>query len=268
MQNDETIWSCIGNNGFCSFKVKVKTPPEVFCRNEHNVTGICSRVTCPLANSNYATVVEKEGICYLYMKTVERAHTPKNMWERVKLSRNFAEALQQIDSNLQFWPSHMINRVKQRLTRIRQTLIRMRKLSLRDRQVALVPVKQKTVRRERQREEKAEQAANVEKAVSEELLERLRRGNYAIYNYPSSIFNKAVDSLETEEPELVEEELNEEDYEHDIEDELGNMAFIEDSEEEEEEEEEVVRMKLVSKKKPRKLLEYEEDEDDLEIVSR
>lgn len=264
MQNDETIWSCIGNNGFCSFKVKVKTPPEVFCRNEHNVSGVCSKVTCPLANSNYATVIEKEGVCYLYMKTVERAHTPKNMWERVKLSRNFAEALQQIDAQLEFWPSHMINRVKQRLTRIRQTLIRMRKLSLRDRQVSLVPIKQKTVRRERQREEKAEQAANVEKAVSEELLERLRKGNYAIYNYPSNLFNKAVDRLEPlEEPELVEEDI---DMEHDLEDELANFAFIEDSEEEEEEEEEVTK-KLPGKKK--KVLEYEEmDYDEPETLTR
>jgi len=256
MQNDESIWSCIGNTGFCSFKVKVKTPPQVFCRNEHNVTGICSKVTCPLANSNYATVIEKEGVCYLYMKTVERAHTPKNMWERIKLSRNFGEALQQIDANLQFWPNHMINRVKQRLTRIRQTLIRMRKLSLRDRQVALVPVKQKTVRRERAREEKAEQAANVEKAVSEELMDRLRKGTYAIYNYPSTLFNRAVDSLETEEPEIVEEDI---DFEHDVEDELANFAFVEDSEEEEEEE--------VPKKK-RKMIEYEEEEEEAEVVTR
>ena len=253
MQNDETIWSCIGGGGFCSFKVKVKTPPQVFCRNEHNVTGICSKVTCPLANSQYATVVEKEGVCYLYMKTIERAHSPKNLWERVKLSRNYGEALKQIDSELAFWPLHAINRVKQRLTRIRQTLIRMRKLTLRDRQTVLVPIKNKTVRRERTREEKAEQAANVEKAVSEELMARLKKGAYAVYNYPSALFNKAVGELE-EEREEVEEDL---DWEHDVEDELGNFAFVEEEEEEEEEQ-------VTESYKGKRIIEYEEEEDDEE----
>ena len=85
MQNDETIWSCIGTAGFCSFKVKTKQPPKLFCRNEYNVTGVCSKVTCPLANANYATVQEKEGVCYLFIKTVERAHLPRDLWEKIKL---------------------------------------------------------------------------------------------------------------------------------------------------------------------------------------
>lgn len=36
------------------------------------------------------------GVLYLYMKTIERAHTPKHMWEKVKLSNNYAVALQQV----------------------------------------------------------------------------------------------------------------------------------------------------------------------------
>lgn len=33
---------------------------------------------------------------YLYVKTVERAHSPANMWEKIKLSNNYAKALEQV----------------------------------------------------------------------------------------------------------------------------------------------------------------------------
>merc|ERR1719409_2128319 len=122
------------------------------------------------------------------------------------------EALEQIRTNMEYWPEHQVNRCKQRLTRMRQMVLRMRRLS-KNPGVKLVPIKKKTERREATREAKAERAAKVDLAIERELLERLKQGTYGdIYNFPKKQFNKILEEGEEdqEEDEPGEEEDEEE----------------------------------------------------------
>jgi protein MAK16 len=210
MQNDEVIWGVIGSN-HCSYRTSTAT--ENFCRNPYNVTGLCNRRSCPLANSRYATIIEKEGVCYLYKKVPERAHTPKNLWERVKLLQNYEKALDQIQDHLEYWPEFLIHKNKQRFTKIVQYIIRKKKIQ-KHTDTNIVVVKKKTERREKQREEHAERAAQIEIAIEKELFERLKNGTYEdIYNYPPQLYNKWLDKNKVEEVEYVEEDIQESDQE-------------------------------------------------------
>eukprot|EP00919_Chromeraceae_sp_WS-2016_P067632 GHVR01159848.1.p1 GENE.GHVR01159848.1~~GHVR01159848.1.p1 ORF type:complete len:315 (+),score=82.62 GHVR01159848.1:76-1020(+) len=200
MINDDHTWTTLRycGGGFCSFRCKVMK--EDFCRNKYNNTGLCNRSSCPLANSDYGTVLVENGVCYLLLKTVERAHTPKSLWERVKLSRDYTQALAEIDAHMKnAYSCGLLNRCKQRFTRLRQTLMRMRRLRLSVRPT-LVVEKRKTEVRDRAREEKAERAAEVDVAIENELLDRLKRGTYGdIYNFPMRNFEAVMNANEEDE---------------------------------------------------------------------
>jgi len=156
-----------------------------------------------LANSRYATVIEKKGACYLYMKTIERAHLPKQLWEKVKLPKNYSKALEVIDEHLEFWAKFQRHKCKQRLTKLHQMLIRSRKLKVSGMhtQEEMESINKRYEKRETKREAKALIAAKLETAIEKELLSRLQKGTYKdIYNLEQTEFEKALD-----EEELVDE---------------------------------------------------------------
>jgi protein MAK16 len=245
MQHDEMIWQVV-NHQFCSFKTtigKAKSDKTHFCRNPYSVTGLCNRTSCPLANSKYATIREDNGRIYLYIKTIERAHSPKNLWEKIILSRNYGKAIVQLDEHLQYFPKVLIHRNKQRLTKIYQYLLRMRKIELKQRAGKTskkVSIHRKIEQREERRERKALIAAKIERNIEKELIERLAKGTYGdIYNFPEMPYQKALDTIMDKEDDAegesttIGDEISDDEEEVDDETEHSMVEYVEDLESEE-----------------------------------
>ena len=183
----------------------------------------------------------------MYIKTAERAHAPKKMWQKIRLKKQYSEALKQVDEHLAYWPKFLVHKNKQRLTKITQYLIRMRKLQLKVKP-KLVTMPARKEKMEKRREKKAEAAAQLDRAIEKELLERLKSGTYGdIYNFPSLQYERVLSK------EAVTEDGQE--IEHDVMDEVDEEyeEYIEDEEESEEEEIEYLDD-----------VDFEESEDDME----
>lgn len=253
MNHDEVMWNVMGQ-GFCSFKVKTRDDKVRFCRNPYNVTGLCSRGTCPLSNAQYATIIEHEDELYLYIKTAERAHLPRRQWEKVKLDPSFPVALEQLDEQLQWWDRRMVNKVKARLLRLKQYLMRKRKMMM-EPQTEYASVNKRQEHKLLRREVKAERAARIELEIERELLDRLKKGAYdSVVNYNAEIFDKMLDDEQVEE----DEELDEEDEDMD----LYDMDEEDDLEDEDFDEFEVE--KETAKPLPKQFVMADDDEDDIE----
>ncbi|KAL5419196.1 hypothetical protein PMIN06_002672 [Paraphaeosphaeria minitans] len=220
MASDDLVWSVIGTD-FCSFKLKTTKDQVFWCalaflpkiwnqltkrsRNEHNVSGFCSRQFCPLANSRYATIRAdpKTQNLYLYIKEAERSHLPSKWWERIRLPSNYTKALELVDSHLQYFPKVIQHKNKQRLTRLTQVNLRIKKLAKEEERLGerLVPrLAPKVRRREEGRERKALAAAKVERAIERVLIDRLRSGAYGDrpLNVEPNVWKRVMKGLEKE----------------------------------------------------------------------
>ncbi|CRG98832.1 nucleolar preribosomal assembly protein, putative [Plasmodium relictum] len=253
MQNDSVTWEILGK-GKCSFKKKLET--ETFCLNEYNVTGLCTKVNCPLSNSVYGTVILDKGKIYLYLKCAEKVHLPNMMWTKLLLSLNRKEAFNAIYKEMKYsFNIKQIKKCMKRYVRIKEILKRSRKLIL-QKKVKLLPVKKKTERRDRTRENKALKAANILNNVEKELLNRLNNGLYGnLYKFLtpkkkiknkdselSKIFNEMKEKKMIKKKETIKEAIENEEYENisqtNLSDENEEVDDYEEDDYEEDEDEE------------------------------
>ncbi|SCM00021.1 protein MAK16, putative [Plasmodium chabaudi adami] len=253
MYNDSVTWEILGQ-GKCSFKKK--TEQQMFCLNDYNVTGLCTKVNCPLSNSVYGTVILDKGEIYLYLKCPERAHLPSELWSKISLTLNKKESFNIIYKEMKH--THNIKQIKKcmkRYIRIKEILKRSRKLVL-QKQLKLVPIKKKTERRDRTRENKALKAANILNNVEAELINRLNTGVYGnLYKFLTP--KKKIKNKESELAKIFSEievsnvgkkkkkqlgeemeEIEEEDDEEEEEDEEDDEEEDDEDEEEDDEEDE------------------------------
>lgn len=173
---DNEIWKNIGNKKFCSFKKK--TDIEYLCKNKNNLTGLCNSSSCPLANTKFATIRTIDEELYLFIKEPERINTPIEQFEKIKLSKNYDEAIKQIDTELMYWDKFIIHKCKQKLTKFFEYLQRLDYFKEHGRIEYMKRVKKKVTRAEKLAALANLETLDFEKQIGEELLMRLESGVY------------------------------------------------------------------------------------------
>lgn len=228
-QPDDLIWQVL-NDQFCSFKVKTRAPEtNALCRNEYNLTGLCNRSSCPLANTDYATVRADGDKLVLFVKRPECQHEPRKMWERIMLSDSKTEkAKQMILAKLEGQTPFVRDKCLARYERLVEIRGKERQLAKHpDRAPVVEVIKSKHERKERSREMRALTVSRLEQAIEGELLKRLQSGVYGdMYNLKQKEFEDVLEEgtnklefIEDDEEE-DEEELEEEyEYDYDLEEE-------------------------------------------------
>mmetsp|Transcript_9928 Transcript_9928/g.14627 ORF Transcript_9928/g.14627 Transcript_9928/m.14627 type:complete len:306 (-) Transcript_9928:43-960(-) len=210
--SDRVIWMVL-NKTQCSYQFAPPNMKERFCTHPKNVDGQCKKMFCPLANGQYATVVEEEGKIFLCLKTAERQHLPADWWEKIQLDEENGEEV--IQEHLQYFVhGGLIKRNKERYHRLVENLQRIRRIrsEVRGR---VVNFNKKSERRLRSREKKALVAAKLNENIEKEMLKRLHAG----------VYNNMYDDLMDKEEE---EELDKHEIEARKKEKLAEKEFVED----------------------------------------
>merc|ERR1712176_485758 len=118
------------------------------------------------------TIIEDKGYCYLMIKSIERAHLPNNLWEKIRLKQDYLKALKQIEMRLRFWPKFFIHKNKQRFTKITKYLFQVRKSNFEITQNLIGNFK-KHKKQILKKGSKIEMAARIEISIEEDLKYRL-----------------------------------------------------------------------------------------------
>lgn len=156
-----------------------------------------------------------------------------------------------------------------RYVRFQEYLRRVDRLKDDPNQPILAVKKSKVIKRERSRENRAKQVAQIENAIEKELLDRLQKGVYGdIYNLPQKTFDTILEKHGTAQ-EMEEEVLEEDEYEYvegeeeeNLDEEDSEVEYLDEFEASDEELiqdlEDIVSSKR-SKKKAHVEVEYEEE---------
>ncbi|KAG0440005.1 Protein mak16 [Dictyocoela muelleri] len=169
--SDENIWKMIGGDkNYCTYKLKTDTIS--LCKNKYNVTGICDRISCPLANSKYATIKEENGKIFALLKEPERNNTPSNRYEKIEIID-----FNQIDEILKYFNKDIIHRCKQRYVKLIKCLER-KEIIDKEGVPEIIPKRKRQLRIERSRGKKEFMKLDIKKQVQEELIERMKIGMY------------------------------------------------------------------------------------------